>query len=577
MAYSSKTPKLAYLSEQLLRPEHEIIAFRHHQPLLVGDLKQQVLLICHSLVHCPQKYWALSMQDSFNFVAGLLALLYLGKHPRLLDPCHQEMQHFYEAILTDDKTIYQNQYDNQQIIDINSLNSNNLTYDYNLLDNGFIQKTFTLFTSGSTGLPKPIEKSVSQLEQESLVLLSYWGELSSDLFVAAVSHEHMYGLTFKIMLALSCKIPFVCEKIIYQEQFTAYKHKKLIYITTPSIIKNLDDKLPAIKCDKVISSGGKLTYAEAQLCQHNFTVLPNEIYGSSETGIIAIRQQKQPDMPWQLFAPMHIKMEESQPALFFSPLLDKPQPLDDKIRLVNSRSFYLDGRLDKIIKISEKRVSLTYIENKFNQLNQVEQAYVIPLEHNNRTILGIIIKLNHSGQQQLQHEGTFKLSQYFRQSLKDTLSLSEMPKKWRFINDFPKNTQGKCTYIELKKLFEVTKMSKILPEEITLNINQHQADIELNIPPDLFWFKGHFVSQPLLPGVAQLNWVIYYAQKFFNANLALSSVEVIKFQCPILPEDHLLLHIEWNTQTQKLLFSYTFITPENINKVASSGKLTLCQ
>lgn len=576
MDCTSKSPRLTFLSKQLIRPKDDIIALRNNRPLLVGDLKKQVLLISHSLLNCSQQYWALSMLDSFNFIAGLLALLYSGKQPLLLNPFHQEMQQYYEAILTDNNAIYKSRFFQQKIINIDSLNHQNIRDNDNFINTEFKQQTLTLFTSGSTGLPKPIDKTVSQLEQESLVLLSHWGELFNDLFIASVSHEHMYGLTFKIMLSLSSKIPFVCESILYQEQFSLYDNKKLIYITTPSIIKNLDEKLPSIHCDKVISAGGKLTYEQAQYCQQNFNVLPDEIYGSSETGIIATRKQFTPNTPWQLFLPMHIEFNQFNQPLLFSPLLEKPEILNDKIEVMDKTTFHLHGRVDKIIKISENRVSLTYIENKFNHLNEIEQAFVIPLEYKNRTILAVIIKLSSSGQHLLQQYDSFKLSQYFRQILKDTLSLNEMPKKWRFIDNIPKNAQGKSTYIELKKLFDVPKMNRKLPDELTLNINQQYADIELNVPTDLFWFKGHFATQPLLPGVAQLNWVMYYAQKCFNTNLSLSSVDIIKFQCPVLPEDHLLLHLDWNKDTQKLLFSYTIITSNNTDKVASSGKLSLC-
>lgn len=119
-------------------------------------------------------------------------------------------------------------------------------------------------------------------------------------------------------------------------------------------------------------------------------------------------------------------------------------------------------------------------------------------------------------------------------------------------------------------------MKKKYANEIAVNVTETEANIELVIPTNLFWFEGHFTSQPLLPGVAQLNWVIYYAQKYFRNNLNLSSIEVVKFQCPVLPNDHIILNLHWNEETNKLLFSYTIITSNN-KKVASSGKLTLCQ
>ena len=81
---------------------------------------------------------------------------------------------------------------------------------------------------------------------------------------------------------------------------------------------------------------------------------------------------------------------------------------------------------------------------------------MIPLEQNNRTILGAIIKINLTNGKEIDNFNHFKLTQYFRHLLKDTLSLVEMPKKWRFIENFPKNSQGKCTYTDLKALFDAT-------------------------------------------------------------------------------------------------------------------------
>ncbi|MWN04791.1 acyl-CoA synthetase [Gilliamella sp. Pas-s95] len=457
MAHSSKTTTLVPLSQQLSRSENDIIAFRKHQPLTVNDLKKQVWRIYSALNHYSNQYWALSMQDSFNFVAGLLALLYAGKMPKLLNPYHQEIQHYYNGLLTDNINSDEKFLTDKIIIQINQLDDTTLVDDYQCLNTEFKQQILTLFTSGSTGLPKPIDKSVSQLEKEIQILIDNWGSFSNDLFVASVSHEHMYGLTFKIMLSLSSKIPFLCEPVVYQEQLAKYQQKQIIYITTPSIIKNLDNNLPPIKCDKVISSGGKLSYKEALYCQQNFNVLPNEIYGSSETGIIATRQQHTTTTPWQLFSSIHIEQAQTQQPLLISPLLAKPEPLNDKIKKVDDRHFHLYGRQDKIVKISENRVSLTYIERKIQQLKQVNEVIIIPLEQNNRTILGAVITLSPTYKSLLKQYNHLKLTQYFRLLLKDILSLNEIPKKWRFVELIPKNSQEKCTYIELKALFDATK------------------------------------------------------------------------------------------------------------------------
>ncbi|KES14965.1 Acyl-CoA synthetase (AMP-forming)/AMP-acid ligase II, partial [Gilliamella apis SCGC AB-598-P17] len=158
MDCSSKTKTLVLLSEQLLRPDYEIIAYRKHQPLTVGDLKKLTNTIISKIRKHPEKNWVLFMDDSFNFVAGLFALLYSGKHPLLLNPNYIELQHYYQAILTDIDIANINLPTTLQIIDINQPQ---LDEKISTINPNFKQTSLTLFTSGSTGLPKPIEKSIS--------------------------------------------------------------------------------------------------------------------------------------------------------------------------------------------------------------------------------------------------------------------------------------------------------------------------------------------------------------------------------------------------------------------------------
>ncbi|STH09161.1 putative fatty acid degradation enzyme [Escherichia coli] len=58
-------------------------------------------------------------------------------------------------------------------------------------------------------------------------------------------------------------------------------------------------------------------------------------------------------------------------------------------------------------------------------------------------------------------------------------------------------------------------------------IERHQAqanhlEIVLHLRADLFWFRGHFAVQPLLPGVAQIDWAMSYAAQSARARLAFS-------------------------------------------------------
>ena len=57
------------------------------------------------------------------------------------------------------------------------------------------------FTSGSTDKPRPVEKSLSRLEVEAGALNEVWGVQASH-GVATVSHQHIYGLLFRIVWPL---------------------------------------------------------------------------------------------------------------------------------------------------------------------------------------------------------------------------------------------------------------------------------------------------------------------------------------------------------------------------------------
>lgn len=68
-------------------------------------------------------------------------------------------------------------------------------------------------------------------------------------------------------------------------------------------------------------------------------------------------------------------------------------------------------------------------------------------------------------------------------------------------------------------------------------IERHQAqanhlEIVLHLRADLFWFRGHFAVQPLLPGVAQIDWAMSYALTLL-ARLAFSLYSEHQIPVPV--------------------------------------------
>lgn len=100
--------------------------------------------------------------------------------------------------------------------------------------------------------------------------------------------------------------------------------------------------------------------------------------------------------------------------------------------------------------------------------------------------------------------------------------------------------------------------------------------IDLYLDPALLWFKGHFAVQPLLPGVAQLDWVMDYATTLLAPGYRFHSIQNVKFAAPLLPENTVTLLLAWQPERQTLTFSYQRHAGDE-RHTASSGKIRLCQ
>jgi 3-hydroxymyristoyl/3-hydroxydecanoyl-(acyl carrier protein) dehydratase len=103
---------------------------------------------------------------------------------------------------------------------------------------------------------------------------------------------------------------------------------------------------------------------------------------------------------------------------------------------------------------------------------------------------------------------------------------------------------------------------------------ENQLCLQLDIPADLSWFRGHFPDRPLLPGVAQLDWVMAYGEEL-APGMRFSAIDSVKFQRPVLPESRLELTVRWDSARSLLSFAYVQLKDEARLPV-SSGKIKLC-
>jgi 3-hydroxymyristoyl/3-hydroxydecanoyl-(acyl carrier protein) dehydratase len=114
-------------------------------------------------------------------------------------------------------------------------------------------------------------------------------------------------------------------------------------------------------------------------------------------------------------------------------------------------------------------------------------------------------------------------------------------------------------------------MIKRKPKLLSHHVADNQARLVLKVDADIKDFEGHFPSFALLPGVTQIDWVLFYAKNYLGIDLPFSGMEVIKFQEPILPKAIIELELNWDNKKQKLQFCYSSKT----DTIFSSGKIKL--
>ena len=88
--------------------------------------------------------------------------------------------------------------------------------------------------------------------------------------------------------------------------------------------------------------------------------------------------------------------------------------------------------------------------------------------------------------------------------------------------------------------------------------------------------NGHFAVQPLLPGVAQLDWVMHYATTLLAPGWRFRSIQNVKFLAPLIPETTVTLQLTWQETSQVLTFCYQRHDGD-ARHTASSGKIRLCR
>jgi len=321
-----------------------------------------------------------------------------------------------------------------------------------------------LFTSGTTGTPKRVRKLLRQLTAEVDVLESQWGGVADGATVlSTVPHFHIYGLLFRLLWPLRSSRVFDVAAYGNPEELRQRMRAfdRVVLVSSPAQLGRwpelieLKTFVPPVVT--IFSSGGPLPPKAAEAYVRQLGTAPIEVYGSSETGGIAWRARDPDDAPdgdaWTPMPRVEIRISAEGALEVRSPFAGEQwfTTADGMQRLDNGRFRLLD-RLDRVVKVEEKRLSLPEMERRLGQHPWVDAAALLVLE-GKRRVLGAAVRLTDEGRKQLAQTEKRRVVGELRTYLGQYYEPTLLPKRWRFPDVMPLNDRGKLSVDALAALF----------------------------------------------------------------------------------------------------------------------------
>lgn len=496
----------------------------------VSDVKNLVAYKVDFVKSISQELISLDAEDCFEFIINFLACVFCGKR-----------------ILLNAKNI-----NDKNIFFLNNQTGKNIGQ----LDNINPQEILiTFYTSGSSGDKKEIVKSLENLINEGLDLYDEFKIVEGLEFVSTTTLNHLFGMTFHLMLPLNSGGIINVDRINYPENIN---DSNLVLISSPSFLDKMAKygEVPKFKLHTTITAGAKL---KEDTFDYMLSISGNvvEIYGSTETGVIAFR--KNPKNNLKLFKNVQVIIQEEAIEVSTPYSYCQKNIISDNIEIKTGREMTVIGRTDRVLKIMEKRISAEEIELALLKNEFVLEAHCLKYGEK----LACLVALNKKGKDFVISTSIPDLKKELRNFLENKFEI--IPQKWKFIDEIPKNSNGK---IDKEKIEHIFDLNLSLPLILDRKYGENEAVIDLYFYRHCDFFKGHFENYPVLPGVVQLFFAGYFAKDAFGIECTSGQFRRIKFSNLIRPDKIVSLKLEYTERG--VVYSYS-----NAENIYSSGQMPI--
>lgn len=421
------------------------------------------------------------------------------------------------------------------LVDKNSDYKKEYTYDNSVLsfktDKNADYK-INFFTSGSSGEWKVVRKSLDNLFSEAKIIGETFFSSNRKLnFSSTTTLNHLFGFTFHFF------VPFVNGFVIdtngvkYPEDV---KKTNTLLVTSPSFLAKLAKYGSEFPNNPkfIVSAGAKLEDDVFEYFEKKSTVI--EIYGSTETGVIAHREQSSQKY-LNLFSNVEVIEYENNLLKISSDFIyEKEFLLSDYVDYSSPDKIVVKSRADRILKIFEKRISAQKVENYLKQSDYISDAYCLKIGEK----LAVSAVLTNVGTDYILKNGQLQFIKLLKNYCSEKFDI--IPQKWRFLPEIYKTDSGKFDKKKIEKIFS-TNLS--FPLVLSQDVKENQAFVELVFLDNSNFFKGHFNGFPILPGVVSLYFAVFFSECFFKTTLSPNVIRKIKFSKLVYPNEKVILKL----------------------------------
>lgn len=320
----------------------------------------------------------------------------------------------------------------------------------------------SLHTGGSTGRPRVWHRTLRSMLKEAELLASHLEVVAQDRILATVSPLHIYGFMLSVLVPLGTGAQVVRRSSYYPREVEAMLHERActMLAATPPHLRILSRSIGAPgNLRLVVSSGSMLPARDAERVHQRTGTRVVEIYGATETGVVATRCRAEGQTDWTALAGVDVRIEADRLAVRSEYLAQGLTVARDgffrtgdlatlsaaKQGGIDADGFSLHGRVDGIVKVAGVRVDVLGVQEQIRLLPGVLDACVVSAAVDGPRENALQMVVVYDGP-------TAEL----QNALKQRLSPVECPRRILRLDQIPLSPPGKHDRQAVRALFETT-------------------------------------------------------------------------------------------------------------------------